>query len=48
MKDDLVALSLGKAEVQAAPEYKDTAQPPVMVGQPPPPEDPPPNDDAAR
>ena len=43
-----LALSLGKAEVQAAPEYKDTAQPPVMVGQPPPPEDPPPNDDAAR
>ena len=43
-----LALSLGKAEVQAAPEYKDTAQPPVMVGQPPPPEDPPPNTDAAR
>jgi len=36
-----LALSLRKAEVQAAPEYKDTAQPPVMVGQPPPPEDPP-------
>ena len=35
-----LALSLGKAEVQAAPEYKDTAQPPVMVGQPPPPPDP--------
>jgi len=43
-----LALSLGRAEVQAAPEYKDTAQPPVMVGQPPPPEDPPPNNDAAR
>jgi len=43
-----LALSLGKADVQAAPEYKDTAQPPVMVGQPPPPEDLPPNPDAAR
>jgi sporulation protein YlmC with PRC-barrel domain len=30
-----IALSLGKAEVQAAPEYKDSAQPPVMVGPPP-------------
>ncbi|MEI9987249.1 MAG: PRC-barrel domain-containing protein [Aliidongia sp.] len=35
-RDAPLALSLGKAEVQAAPEYKDTAQPPVMVGQPPP------------
>jgi PRC-barrel domain len=39
-----LALSLGRAEVQAAPEYKDTAQPPVMVGQPPPPPEPPPAD----
>jgi hypothetical protein len=36
-----LALSLGKTEVQAAPEYKDSAQPPVMVGQPPPPPEPP-------
>jgi hypothetical protein len=43
-----LALSLGKDEVQAAPEYKDSAQPPVMVGAPPPPEDPPPQPDAAR
>ena len=42
-----LALSLGKAEVQAAPEYKDTAQPPVMVGQPPPPPEPP-DSDATR
>jgi len=34
-KDAPIALSLGKAEVQAAPEYKDGAQPPVMVGPPP-------------
>lgn len=34
-KDAPIALSLGKSEVQAAPEYKDTAQPPVMVGPPP-------------
>jgi len=33
--DAPIALSLGKAEVQAAPEYKDSAQPPVMVGPPP-------------
>jgi len=33
--DAPIALSLGKAEVQAAPEYKDGAQPPVMVGPPP-------------
>jgi hypothetical protein len=33
--DAPVALSLGKADVQAAPEYKDTAAPPVMVGPPP-------------
>ncbi|HEV2673763.1 MAG TPA: PRC-barrel domain-containing protein [Aliidongia sp.] len=33
--DAPIALSLGKADVQAAPEYKDTAQPPVMVGPPP-------------
>ena len=41
-RDAPLVLSLGKAEVQAAPEYKDTAQPPVMVGQPPP------DPDAAR
>jgi hypothetical protein len=41
-RDAPLMLSLGKAEVQAAPEYKDTAQPPVMVGQPPP------DPDAAR
>jgi sporulation protein YlmC with PRC-barrel domain len=35
--DAPIALSLGKVEVQAAPEYKDSAQPPVMVGPPPPP-----------
>lgn len=34
-KDAPIALSLGKADVQAAPEYKDTAEPPVMVGPPP-------------
>jgi sporulation protein YlmC with PRC-barrel domain len=34
-KDAPISLSLGKSEVQAAPEYKDTAQPPVMVGPPP-------------
>jgi hypothetical protein len=28
-------LGLGKAEIQAAPEYKDTAKPPMMVGPPP-------------
>jgi hypothetical protein len=28
-------LSLGKADIQAAPEYKDTAKPPTMVGPPP-------------
>jgi hypothetical protein len=28
-------LSLGKAEIQGAPEYKDTAKPPMMVGPPP-------------
>ena len=33
--DAPIALSLGKTEVQAAPEYKDSAQPPVMVGPPP-------------
>ncbi|MDB5363315.1 MAG: hypothetical protein JWO51_4612 [Rhodospirillales bacterium] len=33
--DAPIALSLGKADVQAAPEYKDSAQPPVMVGPPP-------------
>jgi sporulation protein YlmC with PRC-barrel domain len=33
--DAPIALSLGKSEVQAAPEYKDSAQPPVMVGPPP-------------
>ncbi|HLZ65724.1 MAG TPA: PRC-barrel domain-containing protein [Aliidongia sp.] len=43
-RDAPLALGLGKAEVQAAPEYKDSAQPPVMVGPPPPPSDP----DAAR
>ena len=36
-KDAPLTLSLGKDEVQAAPEYKDSAQPPVMVGPPPPP-----------
>ena len=30
-----VALGLGKSDVQAAPEYKDSADPPVMVGPPP-------------
>jgi sporulation protein YlmC with PRC-barrel domain len=40
-KDAPIALGLGKAEVQAAPEYKDSAQPPVMVGPPPPPAPPP-------
>jgi len=34
-KDAPIALSLGKAEVQAAPEYKESAEPPVMVGPPP-------------
>jgi hypothetical protein len=34
--DAPLALSLGKTDVQAAPEYKDTAQPPVMVGPQPP------------
>jgi PRC-barrel domain len=34
-RDAPLVLSLGKTEIQAAPEYKDTAQPPVMVGPPP-------------
>jgi len=34
-RDAPLVLSLGKAAIQAAPEYKDTAQPPVMVGPPP-------------
>jgi hypothetical protein len=33
--DAPVALGLGKSDVQAAPEYKDSAAPPVMVGPPP-------------
>ena len=33
--DAPVSLDLDKAEVQAAPEYKDGAQPPLMVGPPP-------------
>jgi hypothetical protein len=37
-QDAPLVLSLGKADVQAAPEYKDTAQPPVMVGPQPPPQ----------
>ena len=41
--DAPIVLGLGKTDVQAAPEYKDTAQPPVMVGPPPPPDP-----DAAR
>lgn len=40
--DAPIVLGLGKTDVQAAPEYKDTAQPPVMVGPPPP------DPDAAR
>jgi len=40
-KDAPIELGLGKAEVQAAPEYKDSAQPPMMVGPPPPPQPPP-------
>jgi hypothetical protein len=34
-RDAPLVLSLGKAEIQAAPEYRDTAQAPVMVGRPP-------------
>ena len=37
-RDAPIQLSLGKADVQAAPEYKDSAPQPVMVGPPPPPE----------
>jgi sporulation protein YlmC with PRC-barrel domain len=37
-RDAPIVLGLGKADVQAAPEYKETAQPPVMVGPPPDPD----------
>ncbi len=35
VKGTPLQLSLGKTDIQAAPEYKDSAQPPTMVGPPP-------------
>jgi len=35
VKGTPLQLSLGKADIQAAPEYKDSVQPPTMVGPPP-------------
>lgn len=37
-RDAPIQLGLGKSDVQASPEYKDSAPQPVMVGPPPPPE----------